>query len=118
VLSLALAAIGIYGVMAYSILQRTKEFGIRIALGANRGTIAALVLGNSFRTVLVGVAAGLAGALALTQVLGAMLYEVQPHDPGVLGEVTALLGGVALAATLIPVRRATKVDPMVALRCE
>jgi putative ABC transport system permease protein len=117
-LALALAAVGIAGVVSYSVAQRTHEIGIRMALGARTADVLNLVLGGSMKWVLAGIGLGLAGSMGLTRLLGAMLYGVRPSDPLVLGSVSALLASVALLASYIPARRATKVDPMVALWCE
>ena len=118
ILALVLAAVGIYGVMAYSVTQKTQEIGIRIALGAHPESILRLVLGQSLRTVLLGLGIGLAGSIALTRVLGSLLYEVKPRDPVTIVAVAFLLFAVALVAAFTPARRAAHVDPMVALRTE
>jgi putative ABC transport system permease protein len=118
ILALVLAAVGIYGVIAYSVTQRTQEIGIRMALGAHSRGILQLVLGQSMRMVLLGLGLGLAGTLALTRILGSLLYEVKPRDPATIVAVSILLFAVALVAAFIPARRATKVDPMEALRYE
>ncbi|MFZ0819146.1 MAG: ABC transporter permease [Candidatus Acidiferrales bacterium] len=117
-LALVLAAAGIYGVMAYSVAQRTHEIGIRIALGAGRRDVLSLVLGHSLRLTLVGVAIGLASAWGLTRFLASTLYAVAPHDMTTLAAVSVLLSAVALLASYIPARRAMRVDPVVALRYE
>ncbi|MGC2404546.1 MAG: ABC transporter permease [Acidobacteriaceae bacterium] len=117
-LALILAAVGIYGVIAYSVAQRTHEIGIRIALGARQSGILALVLIQSLRVVLIGVGIGLAVSLGLTRLMVSLLYEVKANDPIIFVAVSITLLGVALAAVFIPARRASRVDPMVALRYE
>jgi putative ABC transport system permease protein len=117
-IALLLASIGIYGVMSYSVAQRGREIGIRMALGAERRRVLTLVVGQGMGLAGLGVAIGLAGAFALTRLLGSQLYSVTPTDPGTFAAVAALLTGIALAATLPPAMRATRVDPVVALRQE
>ena len=118
ILGLFLASLGIYGLMSYSVAQRTHELGIRIALGANRSDILKLVLGQGLRISLVGLVVGLAIALGVTRVIAAMLYGVKPTDPVTFGGVSVLLTGVALLASYLPARRAAKVEPLVVLRYE
>ncbi|HWG59684.1 MAG TPA: ABC transporter permease [Candidatus Acidoferrales bacterium] len=117
-LGLLLAVIGIYGVISYSVAQRTHEIGVRMALGAAREDVLAMVLGQSARLALAGIALGLAGAFGLTRFLRSMLFEVTPADPATFAAVAVLLLGTALAACWIPARKAMRVDPMVALRHE
>jgi predicted permease len=117
-LALALAALGLYGVLAHSVAQRTKEIGVRVALGAEARHVLRLVIGQGMLLVCVGVAAGLILAFWLTKWLSGWLYEVGAADPLTYGAIALLLAVVALLACWIPARRATKVDPMVALRCE
>jgi len=117
-IAVLLATIGVYGVVSYSVSQRTQEIGIRVALGARSGDVSRLVLREGLLLGGLGVGVGLAAALASTRVLRSLLFEVAPTDPVTLGAVACLLLAVALAAALWPARRATKVDPMVALRYE
>jgi putative ABC transport system permease protein len=117
-IALVLASIGIYGVLAYSVAQRTHELGVRAALGASRSTLLAAVLVRGLILALIGLVVGLSGALALTGYISTILYNIPPRDPVTLASVALLLAGVALLACYIPARRATKVDPMVALRYE
>jgi putative ABC transport system permease protein len=116
--ALALAAVGIYGVLAYLVGQRTREIGIRMALGADRRDVLALVLRDSVKSVLPGVLLGIAGALILTRLLGGQLHGISPTDPLTFAAVTVLLLGVALVASAMPARRAGNVEPMVTLKEE
>jgi putative ABC transport system permease protein len=117
-LALLLAMVGLYGVLAYSVAQRSHEFGIRMALGAATGDILHLIIALGFRVTLAGIIVGMAGAFALRRVLGSLLFGITSTDPITFGAVALLLVAVALLACYIPARRATKVDPMVALRYE
>jgi ABC-type antimicrobial peptide transport system permease subunit len=118
-LALAVAGVGVYGVMAYAVRERTHEIGIRMALGAGRKEVTGMVVRNAMRLVVWGTAIGVLGALAAARVLSSLLlYGVSPTDPAVMGGVAALLAAVALLASWLPARRASAVDPMVALRSE
>jgi ABC-type antimicrobial peptide transport system permease subunit len=117
-LAIFLASVGLYGVLAYSVSQRTQELGVRMALGASAETVRRMVLRQGLRLAAVGIALGLAGALGITRVIGTLLYNVTPTDPLSFGLVAALLTGIAALASYLPARRATRVDPSVALRGE
>ncbi len=116
--ALTLAAVGVYGVLAYAVAQRSNEVGIRMALGADRADVRAMILKDGARLVAVGLVLGLVGSLALSGLMGTQLYGVDPRDPEVLAVVSAVLLGVGLLASLVPAWRATRVDPVVAMRAQ
>jgi predicted permease len=118
VVALALAAVGTYGVLSYSVEQRTQEIGVRMALGAQARQVLGMVLGQGARLVAVGLVLGIVGALALRQILAGMLFGVAPTDPTIFASVVVVLSAVSLAACYLPARRATRISPMVALRQE
>jgi len=117
-LALALACAGVYGLLAYDVARRTREIGIRMAIGAQRGDVVGMVLRQGMLVTIVGVVIGAGGSFAAKRLLDTILYRVKPGDPITLASVTALLVVVALAACYLPARRATRVDPLVALREE
>jgi putative ABC transport system permease protein len=118
VLALVLAGVGVYGVMAYSVSQRTREIGITIALGAQRRDVLRMVLMEGARMALIGVGLGVVGAIALTRVMQSLLYEVSPTDVATFALVALMVLALILAACLVPSMRATRIDPIAALRCE
>jgi putative ABC transport system permease protein len=117
-LALLLASIGIYGVMSYTVAQRTRELGVRVALGASRQSVLGLVMKQGVTITLIGVVIGLGGAFGLTRLIATQLFSVKATDPATFLTVTAVLVGVAVAATLVPALRATRIDPLTALREE
>jgi putative ABC transport system permease protein len=118
ILGLTLAVIGIYGLVSYSVAQRTHEIGVRMAIGAQRFHVLRMVVGEGSRLALTGIVVGVAGALAASRVLASLLFEVKTTDVSIFVAVSALLAAVALLASYIPARRAMKVNPIVALRYE
>jgi ABC-type antimicrobial peptide transport system permease subunit len=117
-IALLLTAIGLYGMLAYNVGQRSREIGIRMALGAQRTDVLSLVIGHGIRLTITGVALGLVAALILTRVMSSVLYEVKPSDPMTYAAVSGLLLAVGFLACWLPARRATRVDPMEVLRFE
>ena len=116
--AVVLAAVGLYGVISYTVSQRTREIGVRIAFGAERSSIIKLVLGQGLLLTVIGVGVGILGAVGITRVISSMLVNVHPVDPVTFTVVSALLIGVGLLGSYVPARRALKVDPTVALRAE
>ena len=117
-LAVCLAMAGVYGVMAYAVAQRSKEVGLRMALGASQSSVVRLVLGQGLALAGAGLSLGLAGAVAGTRLLTSMLFHVQPNDPVVFLAVAVLLGMVALVGSYVPARRASEIDPLTAIRQE
>jgi ABC-type antimicrobial peptide transport system permease subunit len=114
-ISMLLAALGIHGVVSFGVAQRTREFGLRMALGSTPGQLTSMVIRHGLTTALIGLGAGMAGAAALALAMRALLYGVAPLDPAVMAGVAALLLAVALVANYVPARRATRIDPLQAL---
>jgi putative ABC transport system permease protein len=117
-IALALAIIGIYGVVSYGVSRRTREIGVRIALGANRPQVLRMVVGSGMESVVVGLLLGTVAALALTRLIGTLLYGVTPSDPLTYGAAALTLAATALLACLMPALRAARIDPAVTLRNE
>jgi putative ABC transport system permease protein len=113
-----LAALGLYGILAYSVEQRTHEIGVRVALGASRGEVLGLVIGHGMKLTLIGATAGVPAALVVTRLMGGVLPGVAGADPVVYGGVVAVLAASSFVASYLPARRATRVDPLVALRSD
>lgn len=118
VLALVLAVIGLYGLLAFTVTQRQREIGVRLALGAQRHQVLNLIVGQGCRLIGIGIALGLLGSLALTRVLSALLFEITPTDPATFLAVTIILFAVAVLACYVPARRAAGIDPITALRHE
>jgi putative ABC transport system permease protein len=116
--AVSLAVIGLYGLMAYSVAQRTREIGVRVALGAGRRDVMRLVLAHSLALTAAGILLGISGAAGLARYLESLLFGLRPLDPETFGAVALLFGAVAMLASYVPARRAARVDPLVALRCE
>jgi putative ABC transport system permease protein len=116
--ALFLAALGIFGVMSYAVVQRSREIGIRVALGAHPAHLRRMVLGQALLLAVAGVGLGLLGSLGLSRVIAGLLFDLSPTDPATLAGVALLLTAVALLASYLPARRATRVDPLIALRSE
>jgi ABC-type antimicrobial peptide transport system permease subunit len=117
-LALVLAAIGTYGILSYAVTERRHEIGIRMALGADRGAVLGMVLGQGMRVTALGLVVGIIGSLLLTRLVSTLLFEVKPTDPVTFLAVAVFITIIAALACLVPARRATRVDPMVALRDE
>jgi putative ABC transport system permease protein len=116
--AILLASIGLYGLMAYSVEQRTLEFGIRLALGADFPVLRNMIMRQAMTLAAIGIVIGIAAAFGLTRLMSTLLYNVKPTDPAVFASVAALLGAVAFLASYLPARRALRIDPIVALRYE
>jgi putative ABC transport system permease protein len=116
--ALILATVGLYGVISYGVTQRTREIGVRVALGAEPSAVARLVIGNGLRLATLGVVIGAAGAIAATRALSGMLFGVSASDPWTFAAITVVVAAVALLASYLPARRAVRIDPVEALRAE
>jgi ABC-type antimicrobial peptide transport system permease subunit len=116
--ALVLSAVGIYGVLAYTVAQRTREFGIRMALGAQTGNVLRMVFWQGLRLAFIGLGVGLTASYFLVRLMTSLLYQVRPGDPVVFAAVSGLLTAVAVVASLVPSLKATRIDPLVALRYE
>jgi putative ABC transport system permease protein len=116
VVALLLATVGVYGVVSYIVSQRSREIGIRIALGARAAEVVRMVIAKSLTPIAAGLVLGAGGALAASRLLESVLYEVEPYDPGVLAWIAILLGGSAVVASFVPARRAAAVDPLLVLK--
>jgi ABC-type antimicrobial peptide transport system permease subunit len=116
--ALLLAALGVYGIVAYSVSQRAREFGIRVALGARRGQIIGMVVGQNLRLVGLGLGLGLIAAIPATRLLRGLLFQVGPNDPMTFAGIGTILASVAVVAAYLPARRGTEVDPVVTLKVE
>jgi putative ABC transport system permease protein len=116
--ALLLAALGVYGIVAYSVAQRSREFGIRVALGAKPAQIVRMVVGQNLRTVVIGMILGIAVAIPATRMLRGLLFNVQPNDPATFIAIGVVLSVVAMVASYLPARRGTRVDPVVTLKAE
>jgi ABC-type antimicrobial peptide transport system permease subunit len=116
--ALLLAAVGVYGVLSYSVAQRMQEIGLRMAIGARRAQIVAMVLRGGLSWALAGIAIGLIGAFAISRVLGTLLFEVKPRDPITYATAGVMLAAIAAIACCIPAARATRIDPVIALRAD
>jgi putative ABC transport system permease protein len=116
--ALLLAALGVYGIVAYSVSQRSREFGIRVALGAKPSQIIGMVVGQNLRIVAIGLAIGIAAAIPATRLMRGLLFQVGPNDPATFAAIGVTLAGVAIVASYLPARRGTQVDPVVTLKSE
>jgi ABC-type antimicrobial peptide transport system permease subunit len=116
--ALLLAALGVYGIVAYSVSQRTREFGIRVALGARPAQIIGMVVSQNLRIVAIGLVVGLAAAIPATRLMRGLLFQVGPNDPATFAAIGVMLAAVAIVASYVPARRGTQIDPVVTLKSE